>query len=79
MIHRDRFRCQHCGRRRYVRELEVDHIIELAAGGAALDYANLQTVCRTCHRAKTLPFLRGRPMAPKGAPREDWVSDWFPS
>ena len=79
VIHRDRFRCQHCGVRHYVRDLEVDHVIEIAAGGAPLDYANLQTVCRSCHRAKTLPFLRRRSVHDGAAADADWVIDWFPS
>jgi len=54
---RDRYTCQVCGRRRRARELDVDHIVEIARGGAALEYANLRTVCRTCHREKTRTFL----------------------
>jgi 5-methylcytosine-specific restriction endonuclease McrA len=57
---RDRYTCQLCGQRRRARELEVDHEIEIAAGGAALDYGNLRTVCRACHRAKTRAFLAER-------------------
>jgi 5-methylcytosine-specific restriction endonuclease McrA len=38
----------------------VDHIVEIASGGAALEYSNLQTVCRDCHRAKTVRFLSSR-------------------
>jgi 5-methylcytosine-specific restriction endonuclease McrA len=40
--------------------LDVDHIVEIAAGGAALEYSNLQTVCRDCHRLKTQNFMRER-------------------
>jgi 5-methylcytosine-specific restriction endonuclease McrA len=59
---RDRYRCRICGARKRARELDVDHIVEIARGGAALEYSNLQTVCRDCHRAKTREFLRaGRP------------------
>lgn len=57
---RDRYRCALCGVRRRARELEVDHIVEIARGGAALEYSNLQTVCRDCHRSKTRAFLRAR-------------------
>lgn len=60
VIHRDRFTCRRCGRRHRVRELEVDHIVEIARGGASLDYDNLQTLCRSCHREKTVQFLRTR-------------------
>lgn len=31
---------------------EIDHIIQLKEGGAALDDSNLQTLCRTCHNRK---------------------------
>lgn len=57
---RDRYTCQICHGRRRARQLDVDHIVEIAAGGAALEYSNLQTVCRDCHRVKTLQFLSGR-------------------
>jgi len=59
---RDRYTCQICHERRRARQLDVDHIVEIAAGGAALEYSNLQTVCRDCHRAKTLRFLAVRRM-----------------
>jgi 5-methylcytosine-specific restriction endonuclease McrA len=85
VLHRDRFTCQRCGRRHYVRDLEVDHVIEIAAGGPALDYANLQTVCRRCHRAKTVQFLRARghvatpdPDEPEGVSTR-WTLAWFPA
>lgn len=55
---RDRYTCRLCGARRRARELDVDHILEIARGGAALEYSNLQTVCRDCHRRKTRAFLR---------------------
>ncbi|HTS32740.1 MAG TPA: HNH endonuclease signature motif containing protein [Thermoplasmata archaeon] len=54
---RDRYTCRICGHRRRARELDVDHIVEIARGGAALEYSNLQTVCRQCHRAKTKAYL----------------------
>ncbi len=57
---RDRYTCQVCGLRRRASELDVDHIVEIARGGAALEYSNLRTVCRVCHRAKTRAFLRER-------------------
>ena len=55
---RDRYTCRLCGRRHRARELNVDHIVEIARGGAALEYSNLQTVCRECHGRKTRSFLR---------------------
>ncbi len=62
---RDRYTCRICARRRRARELDVDHIVEIAAGGAALEYSNLQTVCRTCHREKTRAFQRARRAGPR--------------
>ena len=34
--------------------VDVDHIQSLANGGARLDEWNLQSVCRACHRWKTV-------------------------
>lgn len=65
---RDRYTCQECGLRRRARELDVDHIVEIARGGAALEYSNLRTVCRPCHRKKTREFLRTRNGRSHGAP-----------
>ncbi len=89
VLRRDRYTCRICRRRFRARELEVDHVIELAAGGRPLEFANLQTVCRPCHRAKTVQFVRwragrARPRPPAigaaGAPEpESWVSPWFPA
>jgi 5-methylcytosine-specific restriction endonuclease McrA len=68
---RDRYRCQMCGTRRRARELDVDHIVEIARGGAALEYSNLQTVCRQCHRAKTRAFLTGPRRRPDSSPSSE--------
>jgi 5-methylcytosine-specific restriction endonuclease McrA len=67
---RDRYTCQVCGARRRARELDVDHIVEIARGGAALEYANLRTICRPCHRAKTGRFARERRGPPESSPVE---------
>ena len=50
ILERDGYACVHCGARG---RMEVDHIIPVDAGGAAWDPANLQTLERTCHLAKT--------------------------
>lgn len=50
ILERDGYRCRACGK---PGRLEVDHVIPLHQGGAALDPANLQTLCRTCHFLKT--------------------------
>ncbi|HTT15785.1 MAG TPA: HNH endonuclease signature motif containing protein [Thermoplasmata archaeon] len=54
---RDRYTCQVCGTRRRARELDVDHVVEIARGGAALEYGNLRAICRPCHREKTRRFV----------------------
>jgi 5-methylcytosine-specific restriction endonuclease McrA len=89
VIHRDRFTCQSCHRRLRVAHLEVDHVVEIAQGGPSLDYLNLQTLCRGCHRAKTVAFLRNRGLAGRVRPAPprwgddsrgpEWGAAWFPS
>ena len=87
VIHRDRFTCQVCRARFRVAQLEVDHKLEIARGGPSLEYDNLQTICRRCHRAKTAEFLRARARRAKGAsPRlaegiaaPGWEAGWFPA
>jgi 5-methylcytosine-specific restriction endonuclease McrA len=88
VIHRDRFTCQACRRRFRVAELEVDHRLEIARGGPSLEYENLQTVCRGCHKAKTARYLRDRAAArrsprPRAADTEraeaGWEIPWFPA
>ena len=61
---RDRYTCRLCGTRRRARDLDVDHIVEIALGGAALEYSNLETACRPCHRSKTRGFLRTQRTGP---------------
>ncbi len=86
VLRRDRYTCQVCRVRFRACELDVDHIHEIADGGAWLDYTNLQAICRPCHRAKTQQYLRARrrlgPPPPTGSPTEPpttyWL-EWFPS
>ena len=47
---RDGYRCVLCGR---AGRLECDHVTPLDRGGDPWDQANLQTLCRACHIAKT--------------------------
>lgn len=47
---RDKYSCQQCGH--IGTDLEVDHIVNVAQGGTD-DDGNLQTLCPTCHKAKT--------------------------
>lgn len=85
VLRRDRYTCRSCGRRARQSALEVDHIRELASGGAPLDYSNLQTLCRPCHRAKTVAFLRqprtaARALSGMSEPSTlDESPEWFPA
>ncbi|MCI4341093.1 MAG: HNH endonuclease [Thermoplasmata archaeon] len=85
VLRRDRYTCRSCGIRARQSALEVDHIQEIANGGAPLDYDNLQTLCRPCHRAKTVRFLRGRrnPLLPRSLailpPTLEDGPEWFPA
>lgn len=55
---RDEYRCCACGVPGVGHE--VDHVVPLEQGGAAWDAANLQTLCPTCHAAKTAAQAAGR-------------------
>ena len=46
----------------------MDHITRLADGGHPTDPANLQTLCRVCHIAKT--------RAENGPPQTDATDAW---
>ena len=50
VFRRDRYRCRKCGK---AGRLECDHLVPLRAGGDPWDMANLESLCRTCHIAKT--------------------------
>lgn len=50
--------CEHCKPRVTLGE-EVDHVIPLARGGAD-DESNFQTLCRPCHRVKSVNDRWGR-------------------
>lgn len=53
IMRRDSGLCQPCGRMGKVAAAHhVDHIVPKAQGGTD-DEANLQAICRDCHRAKT--------------------------
>jgi len=46
--------CAHCMRDGVLRQAtEVDHIRRISDGGARLDQANLQALCKSCHSRKT--------------------------
>ena len=52
VLKRDGFRCVECGR---AGKLEVDHIVPMRRepGQDVYDVNGLQTLCRSCHLAKT--------------------------
>jgi|GEM_PF-1927545 5-methylcytosine-specific restriction endonuclease McrA len=57
---RDKWTCQTCKTRHWPKFrgiLEADHITALADGGAEFDEANVQTLCKQCHRQKTTAWL----------------------
>ena len=51
VLKRDHYQCVKCRARPPDVELEVDHIIAVARGGAN-DLSNLQTLCRPCNQGK---------------------------
>lgn len=53
-LKRDHFQCVKCGN---TENLEVDHIKNVASGGNH-NLDNLQTLCRSCHKRKTLGEMR---------------------
>jgi 5-methylcytosine-specific restriction protein A len=58
---RDGFLCQPCKRAgRIVAATEVDHVTELADGGARLALGNLLAVCHGCHVRKTWKARKAR-------------------
>ena len=50
IFERDGWRCCECGK---AGRLECDHVIPLSQGGDPYNPGNLQTLCVTCHVAKT--------------------------
>jgi 5-methylcytosine-specific restriction endonuclease McrA len=47
-------------------EVEVDHILSIAEGGAAYDRANLRLLCMPCNRGRGMALVHGIPFtAPK--------------
>ena len=50
VFERDGWRCRACGR---PGRFECDHIVPLDRGGDPWNPDNLQTLCRSCHIAKT--------------------------
>ena len=47
--------CRHCATiGRVEPATEVDHVVPIRRGGARLDPANLQALCKRCHSRKTM-------------------------
>ena len=66
VLERDGWRCKRCRR---AGRLEVDHIVPVwKRPDLELTFANVQTLCRDCHRAKTI-LERGTPPTPE---RDAW-------
>ena len=72
VLRRDKYRCTHCGK---ASRLEVDHITPLSRGGARFDLANLRSLCREHHLAKSLQERGIRPQPPGAAAWRRFVSE----
>ena len=70
VLARDGWRCR-CGR---AGRMEVDHVQPLRAGGDPYDLGNLQTLCRSCHIAKTARENR-RELTPAEQAWRDFVTE----
>jgi len=53
VLRRDHYRCSICKKRFRKAQLDVDHIISVQMGGKLFEKANLRTLCKECHKAKT--------------------------
>lgn len=53
LFRRDGGQCCNCGKVCAEDEWDADHIIEVKNGGGGCGLENLQTLCKTCHKAKT--------------------------
>lgn len=59
--------CKHCSMAgKIVAATEVDHIVRMSEGGAALDPDNLQSLCHSCHSIKTGREKHGLKVIVKG-------------
>ena len=67
-LHRDGYQCVQCKAQGV--QLHADHVKPLVQGGEAWDLANLQTLCTTCHAAKT-----GRERHPRESTAWDLLAD----
>jgi 5-methylcytosine-specific restriction protein A len=77
VLKRDRYRCLPCLRlpvRRVSAAEAVDHILEKADGGTD-DPINLQSICVSCHRAKT---AAAQVLRRSGLTSADLAAPWVP-
>jgi len=81
IFHRDRNRCQYCGKVFPQRELNLDHVVPLSRGGGS-SWKNVVCACIPCNTRKGhhLPVECGmrlirRPRKPAGHPmlRANWI------
>jgi 5-methylcytosine-specific restriction endonuclease McrA len=81
VFHRDRGRCQYCGKLFAQRELNLDHVVPLSRGGKS-SWTNVVTACIACNSKKgnRLPIEAGmklvrKPVKPAGHPvlRTGWM------
>ena len=68
---RDDYRCAACSKRGL---LEVDHRVPLKRGGDPYSLDNLQSLCRSCHFAKTASENRS-PRSTRQAAWDAYVSE----
>lgn len=52
VLSRDKFRCVYCGASPDQKELKVDHLVPIAAGGAPMDPKNMVAACADCNDGK---------------------------
>jgi len=74
LFQRDQFKCQYCGSRRGMRELNYDHVVPRVKGGKT-EWTNIATACYDCNERKggRTPEeagmkLRQKPYKPKTLP-----------
>ncbi|RMF54838.1 HNH endonuclease [Candidatus Woesearchaeota archaeon] len=53
VLRRDNYRCSICKKRFRKADLDIDHIIPVRMGGKLFEKANLRTLCKECHKAKS--------------------------
>ena len=54
VLERDNYTCVICGKPAE----EIDHIVPISMGGAMFDMNNLQSLCKQCHKEKTIEDRR---------------------